>query len=285
MAKMLIKVLTSIIHSAIIWNMDKYIKKFSMLLMGVMLSMFAFLGGCSSDPLANPDRSKKQDQGFYYIVAKYVGDDVTAIIIGLVDEETERDELIIPEYLGGYRVSCIGYFNQRLSASTLYYGIHAKNIKKITINFPIELYSCGIQYFEGDLYINTVVVFSFVAYYESYLNIATNIPNMSCDMPLFNVNSVQFNAITDTIGDYDRFVQRLTMRQHFEVMFNSLHGEQETYSIVIKRNNLLEKPTLPSKTGFAFNGWFTDAELTTEWDFKNDIVTENIMLYAKWLPN
>jgi uncharacterized repeat protein (TIGR02543 family) len=41
------------------------------------------------------------------------------------------------------------------------------------------------------------------------------------------------------------------------------------------------KPANPKKEGYKFIGWYTDAELTTLYDFKT-AATQNIILYAKW---
>ena len=41
------------------------------------------------------------------------------------------------------------------------------------------------------------------------------------------------------------------------------------------------KPEDPTKEGYVFSGWYSDAELTSEYDF-NSPVTEDITLYAKW---
>lgn len=41
------------------------------------------------------------------------------------------------------------------------------------------------------------------------------------------------------------------------------------------------KPADPAKDGFVFGGWFTDSELTSEYDWTL-AVTGNISLYAKW---
>ena len=41
----------------------------------------------------------------------------------------------------------------------------------------------------------------------------------------------------------------------------------------------------PTKEGYAFDGWYTDAALTTEFDPPSDTaITANLTLYAKWLP-
>ena len=40
-----------------------------------------------------------------------------------------------------------------------------------------------------------------------------------------------------------------------------------------------------STTGYTFGGWYTDQACNNAWDFENDVVTENITLYAKWTAN
>ena len=40
-----------------------------------------------------------------------------------------------------------------------------------------------------------------------------------------------------------------------------------------------------STTGYTFGGWYKDADCTNAWDFENDVVTEDITLYAKWTIN
>jgi uncharacterized repeat protein (TIGR02543 family) len=49
----------------------------------------------------------------------------------------------------------------------------------------------------------------------------------------------------------------------------------------VARNGKAVKPADPAKEGFSFAGWFTDKELTKEYDF-NTAVTGNITIYAKW---
>lgn len=44
------------------------------------------------------------------------------------------------------------------------------------------------------------------------------------------------------------------------------------------------RPKDPIRAGYQFEGWYTDITLSTEWDFDSDLVTENMSLYAKWIP-
>ena len=44
----------------------------------------------------------------------------------------------------------------------------------------------------------------------------------------------------------------------------------------------IEEPDEPERQGFVFDGWFKDVGRLEKWDFENDVVTETILLYAKW---
>jgi len=48
------------------------------------------------------------------------------------------------------------------------------------------------------------------------------------------------------------------------------------------RDNILEVEA-PTKSGYAFTGWYKDAECTISWDMENDVVNGNITLYAGWM--
>ena len=45
------------------------------------------------------------------------------------------------------------------------------------------------------------------------------------------------------------------------------------------------EPDVPVKAGFTFGGWYKDEELNKPWNFNTDVITENKILYAKWLKN
>ena len=47
----------------------------------------------------------------------------------------------------------------------------------------------------------------------------------------------------------------------------------------------LTKPEDPTKPGYTFDGWYTDAECTDEWDFDQDTVSEEMTLYPKWIED
>ncbi len=58
------------------------------------------------------------------------------------------------------------------------------------------------------------------------------------------------------------------------------NGGSKIENISIDKNTKITLPDDPTKDGFDFKGWFTDSALTIE--YKNEAITSNITLYAKW---
>lgn len=50
----------------------------------------------------------------------------------------------------------------------------------------------------------------------------------------------------------------------------------------VTENGKVGKPEDPTAEGYIFAGWYADQELTTEWNFETNTVTDNTDLYAKW---
>ena len=62
--------------------------------------------------------------------------------------------------------------------------------------------------------------------------------------------------------------------------FNS-NGGSEVATQTVKNGKTVSNPENPTKTGFLFDGWYSDSELKNLFDFATPI-TGNIALYAKW---
>lgn len=87
----------------------------------------------------------------------------------------------------------------------------------------------------------------------------------------FDVNT----KITSNITLYAKFLQKS------KVSFDT-NGNGEIASVDTNIMGRIVKPNDPSKEGYAFGGWFTDKELTTEFDF-DSVVKEDMTLYAKFV--
>lgn len=74
---------------------------------------------------------------------------------------------------------------------------------------------------------------------------------------------------------YAKYVDTL-----YEVTFESNEGSVVPVAKVEGGTKVVQ-PADPTREGFRFIAWFTDSELTTEFDF-NTVVSSNLTLYAKW---
>ncbi|MCF7924724.1 MAG: InlB B-repeat-containing protein [Candidatus Izimaplasma sp.] len=70
--------------------------------------------------------------------------------------------------------------------------------------------------------------------------------------------------------------------QTYDVTFESNGGSAVTMQ-TIDGGNTASEPTDPTRTGFVFDGWYTDDTTFNNLYNFSDSVTENITLYAKWI--
>lgn len=65
------------------------------------------------------------------------------------------------------------------------------------------------------------------------------------------------------------------------VEFDPLGGSY-VYPQVVKTDAHIERPVDPVFKGREFKGWFTDRAYRNLWDFENDVVSNDMTLYARW---
>ena len=66
----------------------------------------------------------------------------------------------------------------------------------------------------------------------------------------------------------------------YTVTFDTTGGSTVD-KMTIEENSSITEPTAPTKEGYTFDGWYTDKELSSKYDFAEK-VSGNITLYAKW---
>ena len=94
----------------------------------------------------------------------------------------------------------------------------------------------------------------------------------------FSADKVYTNVLTNqTAQNYTATVITYT------VSFSS-NGGSTVNSQSINYNTVATQPATPTKTGYTFAGWYSDAGLTAAFNFSTTI-TANITLYAKWTIN
>ncbi len=70
----------------------------------------------------------------------------------------------------------------------------------------------------------------------------------------------------------------------YKVSFDSQLGSP-VGSVVADINETIIAPASPSRTGYAFSGWYKEKACTSQWNFEADRVAGDMTLYAKWTAN
>ncbi|HPI44783.1 MAG TPA: InlB B-repeat-containing protein, partial [Tenuifilaceae bacterium] len=68
------------------------------------------------------------------------------------------------------------------------------------------------------------------------------------------------------------------------VTFDS-QGGSNVLSKKTNYNTTISAPTVPTRTGYSFGGWYKESACINTWTFSTDRVTANTTLYAKWTIN
>jgi len=73
-----------------------------------------------------------------------------------------------------------------------------------------------------------------------------------------------------------------TSLQTCVVTFDARGGTMDETAFSVAYGTCVSEPTPPTRTGYTFGGWYTDAARTRAWDFEKNAVLENLTLYARW---
>jgi uncharacterized repeat protein (TIGR02543 family) len=68
----------------------------------------------------------------------------------------------------------------------------------------------------------------------------------------------------------------------FDLLNSRVGAGQSEFTLTVEDAYLINEPDQPTKDGLIFDGWYTNENLTDEWDFSSDLVQEDMVLYANW---
>jgi len=88
------------------------------------------------------------------------------------------------------------------------------------------------------------------------------------------------DTVTQSTGGNNNNNNNNNNIKKYTVTFQS-NGGTATAPLVVTNGSKLTLPTAPTYTGYVFMGWYTDTELTSEFNISTPI-SSNITLYAKW---
>ena len=90
----------------------------------------------------------------------------------------------------------------------------------------------------------------------------------------------EFNFEEETITESIVLYAKWEIKK-YALVFDS-NGGSSVASQSVNYGELATRPTTPTKEGYIFIGWYSDAELKHEFDFVNTTILKDYTLYAKW---
>lgn len=70
----------------------------------------------------------------------------------------------------------------------------------------------------------------------------------------------------------------------YTVTFDA-QGGSEVDSAYVGEGGYAIEPTAPEREGYTFTGWYSDKDLTQQWNFATDVIAKDTTLYAGWKNN
>ncbi len=92
--------------------------------------------------------------------------------------------------------------------------------------------------------------------------------------------TVTYNGSATATADVS-FTVNAAAPIEYAVTFDS-RGGSPVPSQTVPSGGKVSRPTDPTREGYTFGGWYTEAAYTTLWDFDAGTVTGDMTLYAKW---
>ncbi len=89
------------------------------------------------------------------------------------------------------------------------------------------------------------------------------------------------DTVSGAVTLYAKWEKKPEEVKSYTVSFDS-DGGSAVEAQKVESGKKATRPVSPTKEGYLFMGWYTDVNKTQEFDFVNDVITQNMTLYAKW---
>ena len=110
---------------------------------------------------------------------------------------------------------------------------------------------------------------------------------LKCLIVVFIILSVLFTA-SMLIASYT-FKPTVTLNYHYANIDLSFITKEEGTNYKLEDFDVVRfshyEPSIPTRSGYTFAGWYRDIGYTVAWINGRDTVTKDITLYAKWIKD
>lgn len=99
--------------------------------------------------------------------------------------------------------------------------------------------------------------------------------------PNANGTGTAFTADTRVVANMTLYAKWTAIAPKYTVMFVESGGSSVADLVDVETGTKIPEPTT-TRSGYRFDGWYTDSFFGTKWRFDTDTVTYDLTLYAKW---
>ena len=241
-----------------------------------------------------------------------IPDGVTCLAHGAFYECTNLESVMIPSSVTCIEGQVFSYcsklssliFEDGIELSTFGDYVFAYCTSLASIALPDTLTSINMDSFNGCSSLESVIIPDSVtsieerAFYDcsslSYAYFMGKQPQM--ESYAFDNNASDFNIYYhislysyweySTTSPY--YLKFLLVSQPFCMLtlyFEDGSEAQSSFEIIDRESRLFSSaPDDPSREGYTFGGWYLDSLFTTAFDFDSDTVSDDLVLYARWIP-
>lgn len=188
--------------------------------------------------------------------------------------EDGQDNYFIPERIGEYKVSQLGYASGLyVRAEGTFTQSDKSRVKKIYAPHTIEAIYDGYLMWAG------------VGFELMYCGSLLDLRSCEADTRYvtYYVPSNEFKLFKEVFTGKE---EQLKMAN---LVYDYNYSEYEYYYVdyIELGEKIVNIPPNPKRDGYTFGGWYKDNTLTQEWDFTNDVIileedSNEIRLFAKW---
>ncbi|KAK3582200.1 hypothetical protein CHS0354_023736 [Potamilus streckersoni] len=100
------------------------------------------------------------------------------------------------------------------------------------------------------------------------------------EVGLVNLFNSETEVITANITLFAKWIPN-----SYTVAFNTDDGGSAVPNAIVNHGEKVTKPADPTRAGYTFGGWYKEVGLVNAFNFANEVITANITLFAKWIPN
>ncbi|MCP1102676.1 putative repeat protein (TIGR02543 family) [Aequitasia blattaphilus] len=104
----------------------------------------------------------------------------------------------------------------------------------------------------------------------------------------YTLTEKELNQLICVAVEADNYVGRMYSKREWVRQIEWMENGGEEDAVLGKtfflEGNFITPPTEPIREGYVFGGWYQEPGSENEWNFEEDVATQNTKLYAKWKP-